>query len=113
MKAFFGISFMDMMNFLKMVPAVLGAAGVLTYLMRARKPVSGHDILNILQSFRTTFVVLACAALIGLTAWLFYGPVPPDHDTAPMGDNSPLAGPYAFAGYKRGYPLWAPGDVTG
>jgi hypothetical protein len=41
---------MDVMNFLKMVPAVLGIAGVLTYFMRVREPVSDHDVLNILQS---------------------------------------------------------------
>jgi hypothetical protein len=87
MNPFFGIGFMDTMNFLKMVPAVLGIAGLLTYIMRPRKPVSDHDIVNILQRARTTFVVLACAALIGLTVWLFYGPAPPDHDTTQLGSH--------------------------
>jgi hypothetical protein len=56
--------------------------------MRAREPVSDHDILNILQSARTTFVVLACAALIGLSLWLIIGPTPPDHDVALPGEHS-------------------------
>ena len=113
MNPLFGISFMDTMNFLKMVPAVLGIAGLLTYIMRPRKPISDHDIVNILQRARTTFVVLACAALIGLTVWLFYGPVPPDHDTTQLGQRSPLAKQYGFDNHKRGCPLWAPDDVTG
>jgi hypothetical protein len=98
---------MDVMNFLKIGPAVLGTAGLLTYMMRARQPVSSHDVVNVLQSVRTTFVVLGCAALIGLTVWLFYGSVPPDHDVTPLGEHSPLAKQYALEGRKRGCPLGA------
>jgi hypothetical protein len=39
---------MDVMNFLKMAPAVLGIAGLLTYFMRLREPVSDHDVLKYL-----------------------------------------------------------------
>jgi EamA domain-containing membrane protein RarD len=82
---------MDVPSFLKMVPAVLGTAGLLTYVTRARQSGSDHDIVRILQGTRTIFVVLACAALIGLTWWLFYGSAPPDHDAAlSLGKFSPF-----------------------
>ncbi|HUI19659.1 MAG TPA: hypothetical protein VLZ74_01250 [Methylocella sp.] len=73
---------MDVMNFLKTVPAVFGVAGLLTYFMRPRELVSDHEVVQLLQGARAVFVLLACAALIGLSLWLFFGPSPPTHDVA-------------------------------
>jgi hypothetical protein len=73
---------MDVMSFLKMVPAVIGIAGLLTYFMRARAPVSDHELVLVVQRVRNTFLLLGCAALIMLSAWLIFRPAPPDHDAA-------------------------------
>ena len=77
-------SFMDMMIFLKSVPAVIGFAGLLTYfMMRAREPVSDLELVNIVQRVRNIFLVLGCVALIMLSAWLILRAAPPDQDTSP------------------------------
>jgi hypothetical protein len=73
---------MDMVSFLKMVPAAIGVAGLLTYFTRKRKPASDLELVNLVQSVRTAFVLLGCAALIMLTVWLIYRPMPPEHDVA-------------------------------
>ena len=70
------------MSFLKTVPAVIGIAGLLTYFMRARAPVSDHELVLVVQRVRNTFLLLGCAALIMLSAWLIFRPAPPDHDAA-------------------------------
>jgi hypothetical protein len=77
---------MEVMSFLKAVPAVIGIAGLLTYFARARKPESDLELANIVQRVRNTFLLLGCAALIMLSVWLIRRPAPPDHDTV-----SPLA----------------------
>jgi hypothetical protein len=82
---------MDVMSFLKTVPAVIGIAGFLTYFMRTRAPDSDLELVTIVQSVRNTFLLLGCAALILLSAWLILGPTPPDHDTTLSGEYSPLA----------------------
>ena len=61
---------MDTMSFLKMVPAVIGVAGLLTYLMRARRPVSDHGFVNFLLNGRSILLVPGSAALIILSVWL-------------------------------------------
>jgi hypothetical protein len=71
---------MDVMSFLKTVPAVIGIAGLLTYFMRARAPVSDHELVLVVQRVRNTFLLLGCAALIMLSMWLIFRPAPPDHD---------------------------------
>ena len=73
---------MDVMSFLKTVPAVIGIAGLLTYFMRARAPVSDHELVLVVQRVRNTFLLLGCAALILLSVWLIFRPAPPDHDAA-------------------------------
>jgi hypothetical protein len=45
---------------------------------------------NVVQNVRNTFVLLGCAALIALSAWLIYRPAPPDHDPAIPGEHLPL-----------------------
>ena len=77
---------MDVMSFLKTVPAVIGIAGLLTYFMRTRAPDSDLELVTIVQSVRNTFLLLGCAALILLSAWLILGPTPPDHDTTLSGE---------------------------
>ena len=77
---------MEVMSFLKAVPAVIGIAGLLTYFVRARKPEPDLELANIVQRVRNTFLLLGCAALIMLSVWLIRRPAPPDHDTV-----SPLA----------------------
>jgi hypothetical protein len=77
---------MEVMGFLKAVPAVIGIAGLLTYFVRAPKPESDLELANIVQRVRNTFLLLGCAALILLSVWLIRRPAPPDHDTV-----SPLA----------------------
>jgi hypothetical protein len=77
---------MDVMSFLKAVPAVIGIAGFLTFFARARKPESDLELVNIVQRVRNTFLLIGCAALIMLSVWLIRRPAPPDHDTV-----SPLA----------------------
>ena len=96
---------MDVVTFLKMVPAVLGAAGLLSYAFRKRAPVSDRDLVNTVQSAWTTLVVLTCAALIGLTLWLIFRPPPLDHDAALPGDRSALVKPVMQAA-DFGTPYW-------
>jgi hypothetical protein len=79
---------MDLMSLLKTVPAVIGIAGLLTYLMRVRAPVSDQELVNVVQRVRNTFLLLACAALIMLSLWLIFRPAPPDHDAALPGEHS-------------------------
>ncbi len=75
---------MDMMSFLKTVPAVIGVAGLLMYfMMRARRPASDHELANLLLSVRSTLLLLGCAALILLSVWLIFRPPPPDRDIGP------------------------------
>lgn len=71
---------MDVVSFLKTVPAVIGIAGLLTFFMRARSPVSDHELVSIVQGVRNTFLLLGCAALIMLSTWLILRPAPLDHD---------------------------------
>ncbi|MGH6800305.1 MAG: hypothetical protein ACRECZ_02630 [Methylocella sp.] len=74
---------MDMMIFLKAVPAVIGLAGLLTYfMMRAREPVSDLELVNVVRRARNTFLVLGCVALIMLSVWLIRRPAPPASDTS-------------------------------
>lgn len=79
---------MDMMTFLKTVPAVIGVAGFLTYFMRARTPDSEDQLVSVVQNARNIFVLLGCAALILLSWWLIFRPEPPDHDTVPSSEYS-------------------------
>jgi hypothetical protein len=65
---------MEVMSFLKAVPAVIGIAGLLTYFVRARKPESDLELANIVQRVRNTFLLLGCAALIMLSVWLIRRP---------------------------------------
>jgi hypothetical protein len=76
--------FMDMTTFLKMVPAAIGLAGFLAYLTRAQKPTSDIELVNIVQSVRSVFVLLGCLALIMLSVWLIYRPAPPDTNAGPL-----------------------------
>lgn len=77
---------MDVMIFLKLAPAVIGIAGLLTYfMMRAREPVPELELAKIVQRVRNIFLVLGCVALIVLSVWLFNRPAPPDHDTSLSG----------------------------
>jgi hypothetical protein len=74
---------MDVMIFLKVVPAAIGIAGLLTlFMMRAREPVSDLELVNIVQRVRNIFLVLGCVALIMLSAWMILRPAPPDSDTS-------------------------------
>jgi hypothetical protein len=82
---------MDVMAFLKTVPAAIGVAGLLTYLMSSPKPTSDLPLVDMLQNMRNTFVLLGCVALILLSAWLFYRPAPPDRDAALFGEHSLIA----------------------
>ncbi len=41
---------MDVMSFLKLVPAVIGIAGFLTYFMRARGPDSEDQLVSVVQN---------------------------------------------------------------
>jgi hypothetical protein len=78
--------FMDVMIFLKLAPAVIGVAGLLTYfMMRAREPVPDLELAKIVQRVRNTFLLLGCVALIMLSVWLIQRPAPPDHDTSLSG----------------------------
>lgn len=73
---------MEMMSFLKTVPAVIGVAGLFAYfMMRAR--VSDHELVTVVQGVRNTFLLLGCAALILLSVWLILRPAPPDRDLGP------------------------------
>lgn len=73
---------MDLSAFLKTVPAVIGFAGLLTYFMRKRAPESGLELVNVVQNLRNRAVIVGCAALILLSAWLIFRAPPPDHDAA-------------------------------
>jgi hypothetical protein len=78
--------FMDVMIFLKLAPAVIGIAGLLTYfMMRAREPEPDLELAQIVQRVRNTFLLLGCVALILLSVWLIQRPAPPDHDTSLSG----------------------------
>ena len=94
---------MDVMNFLKTLPAVIGIAGFLTYFTRARTPVSDQQLVTIVQSMRNTFLLLGCAALILLSVWLLLRPTPPDHDTTLSGEHSPLAKHCSYDGNCGGW----------
>lgn len=83
---------MDVVSFLKTVPAVIGVAGFLTYFMRTRAPDSGDQLVTVVQSVRNTFLLLGCAALILLSGWLIFRPVPPDHDAALSGERCHMRG---------------------
>ena len=76
---------MDVTNFLKTVPAVIGVAGLLTYFMREQKPGSKVELVNIVRNVQTGFVLLGCTVLILLSLWLFFRSEPPGHDTAQLG----------------------------
>jgi hypothetical protein len=80
------LCFMDMMLFLKLVPGVIGLAGLLTYsMMRAREPVSDLELVKAVQRARNIFLVFGCVALIMLSAWLVFRAPPPDQDTSSSG----------------------------
>ncbi|MGH6796125.1 MAG: hypothetical protein ACREDD_11755 [Methylocella sp.] len=80
---------MDLMIFLKLVPGVIGAAGLLTYIMmRAQESVSDLELVNIVRRVRNIFLLLGCVALIMLSAWLIRRPAPPDRDTS-LSDRAP------------------------
>lgn len=70
---------MDVAIFLKLLPGVLGAAGLLTYFTSARKPDSDLELVNIVRGVRRAFVIAGCAALILLSVWLINKPQPPDY----------------------------------
>jgi len=78
----FVIPQLDVISFLKTVPAVIGTAGLLTFLFRKRAPESDHDLVNIVNHVRNSFLLIGCAVLILLSVWLIYRPPPPDHDVA-------------------------------
>jgi hypothetical protein len=85
--------FMDVMIFLKLAPAVIGIAGLLTYfMMRAREPVPDLELAKIVQRVRNTFLLLGCVALIMLSVWLIRRPAPPDHDTTLSGLAAGVSG---------------------
>jgi hypothetical protein len=73
---------MDLMIFLKTVPAVLGVAGILTYFMRPREPEPQDDLETLTQAIRKNSVLIGCGALILFSTWLIFRPKPPDHDAA-------------------------------
>ena len=73
---------MDVVVFLKIVPAAMGVAGLITYFMRPSEPQSTDELVALLQSVRRNSVLLGCGALILLSAWLIFRPKPPDHDVA-------------------------------
>ena len=78
--------FMDVMIFLKLAPAVIGIACLLTYfMMRAREPAPELELAKIVQRVRNAFLLLGCVALIMLSVWLIQRPAPPDHDTSLSG----------------------------
>jgi hypothetical protein len=75
---------MDVMSFLKMVPAAIGVAGLLMhFVMRARRPASEHELAKFLLNLRSTLLLLGCAALILLSVWLIRRPPLPDRDIGP------------------------------
>jgi hypothetical protein len=79
-------SFMDVTIFLKLAPAAIGIAGLLTYfMMSAREPVPDLELAKIVQRVRNIFLLLGCVALIMLSVWLIQRPAPPDQDTSLSG----------------------------
>ncbi|MCL2384573.1 MAG: hypothetical protein FWD08_02620 [Alphaproteobacteria bacterium] len=80
MNTFFDSHSVDLVNLLKMLPAVFGSAGLLTYMTRRSKPVPDHEVLHLLAGANAAVILLVCMALIGLTLWLFFGSPPPDQD---------------------------------
>ena len=76
-------SFMDVTIFLKLAPAAIGIAGLLTYfMMSAREAVPDLELAKIVQRVRNIFLLLGCVALIMLSVWLIQRPAPPDQDTS-------------------------------
>ena len=73
---------MDVVGFLKMVPAAIGIAGLLTYFMRKQKPASDLELANFVENLRNAFILLGCGALIILSVWLIYRLAPPNRDAA-------------------------------
>jgi hypothetical protein len=100
---------MDIASLLKIVPAVIGIAGLLTYMTRERKPVSDMELVNVVQGVRNVFVLIGCAALILLSVWLIYRPLPPDRDARLSGKGSLIAMQSSFDCQQRGCPDWALG----
>lgn len=82
---------MDTVSFLKIVPAAIGIAGILTYLMRPRKPESDLPLVKYVENLRNTFVLLGCGALILLSVWLIYRTSPPNRDALLSSEPSPVA----------------------
>jgi hypothetical protein len=79
-------SFMDVTIFLKLAPAAIGIAGLLTYfMMSAREPVPDLELAKIVQRVRNIFLLLGCVALTMLSVWLIQRPAPPDQDTSLSG----------------------------
>lgn len=66
------MQFVDGISFLKTVPAVIGLAGLLTFLMREQKPASSVELVNLVRTLQIAFVLLGCTALILLSLWLFF-----------------------------------------
>jgi len=93
---------MDVTSFLKMVPAVIGLAGLLTYFMREQKPASKVELVNLVRNVQTGFVLLGCTALILLSLWLFFRSAPPDHDAALFEHSITLAGFYSGRQSRNG-----------
>lgn len=74
------LSNFDLTKVLKMLPAVIGIAGILTYLTRKPQPASDLELVNYIQNLRNIFLLIGCAALILLSVWLFNRPPPPDRE---------------------------------
>lgn len=79
---------MDLIAFLKTVPAILGVAGILTYYMRPREPEPEDDLASLTQAIRKNSVLIGCGALILFSTWLIFRPTPPDHDAALPAERS-------------------------
>ncbi len=94
---------MDGNSFLKTVPAVIGLAGLLTFLMREKKPASRVELVNLVRNVQTAFVLLGCTALILLSLWLFFRSAPPGFDVglSRQGDSRPGRS----AGEERVFPV--------
>jgi hypothetical protein len=105
---------MDVMLFLKTVPAVIGIAGLLTYfMMRVREPVSDLELVKIVQRVRNIFLLLGCVALIMLSAWLILRPAPPDSDTSVSGIAASPYRRFAFETMADGHsPIQHPAPAS-